>query len=387
LPGSSYGEHSNALYLTSGYVQPDAETSARRFAEEEDGYTYSRTGNPSVTAFENRLAALEGAQAAIATSTGMAAILLTGMALLKVGDHVICSHSVFGSTIKLLTGMFARFGVQTTFVSQTDPREWQRALTPQTRLLLAETPTNPLTDVCDIRALADIAHQAGALLVVDNSFATPALQKPFTLGADLVVHSGTKYLDGQWRVLAVAVCASAAMISTEFAPLSRTVGTVLSPFNAWVVHKGLETLSLRMVAQSRNALQVADFLERHPAVERVFYPGLPSHPQHALAMAQQNGHGGAVIAFSVKATTPELARSRAFHVIKSTRICSKATNLGDVKTIICHPASTSHGRLTEPQRQAAGVTQGLIRLAVGLEYPADIEVDLARGLDTSLDLH
>ena len=382
LENSPYGEHSSAVYLTSCFVQPNAESSARRFANEEEGYTYTRTSNPSVTAFERRLAALEGAEAAIGTASGMAAILLTGLALLQAGDHVICSRSVFGSTIKLLGGEFARFGVQTTFVAQTDVQQWRAAVRPQTRLLLAETPANPLTEVCDIRALADIAHDAGALLIVDNSFATPALQKPLALGADLVIHSGTKYLDGQGRVMAGAVCASRALIEDKLAPLNRTAGMVLAPFNAWVVHKGLETLAVRMQAQSRNALQVAQWLERHPAIERVIYPGLPSHPQHALAMAQQNGCGGAVIAFRVRGASPEQARQRAFHVIDSVRVCSIATNLGDVKTIICHPASTSHGRLTEQQRQDAGVAQGLIRLAVGLEHPGDIEADLARGLDT-----
>jgi len=387
LEGSPYGEHSGALYLTSCFVQPNAEASARRFANEEDGYTYSRTSNPSVTAFERRLAALEGAQAAIGTASGMSAILLMAMALLKAGDHLICSRSVFGSTIKLLGTEFAKFGVQTSFVSQTDIAEWRAAVRPETRLLFAETPTNPLTEVCDIRALAGIAHGAGALLAVDNSFATPALQKPLALGADLVVHSGTKYLDGQGRVMAGAICASQTLVEDKLALLNRTAGMTLAPFNAWVVHKGMETLTMRMQAQSRNALQIAQWLESHPAIDRVFYPGLPSHPQHALAMAQQGGCGGAVIAFSVKSATPEQGRQRAFHVIDSTRVASIATNLGDVKTIICHPASTSHGRLTEEQRQAAGVTQGLIRLAVGLEHPGDIQTDLARGLDTCLDLH
>ena len=379
---SAYGENSEALYLTSGFVQPDAETSAQRFAHPEQGYTYSRTGNPSVTAFERRLAALEGAEAAIATASGMAAILLMGLGLLKSGDHVVCSRSMFGSTLKLLGSEFARFGVDTSFVSQTDVAEWQAAVRPNTRLLFAETPTNPLTEVCDIRALAAIAHAAGALLAVDNCFATPVLQKPLALGADLVIHSGTKFLDGQGRVMAGAICASRQLIDGVFAPLIRTAGMVLAPFNAWVVHKGLETLAVRVQAQSRHALAIAQWLERHPAVERVFYPGLPSHPQHALAMAQQSGVGGAVIAFSVKAGTPEQARARAFHVIDSTRVCSIATNLGDVKSLICHPASTSHGRLSEPQRQAAGVVQGLIRLAVGLEHPHDICADLARGLDS-----
>ena len=382
IPPSHYGEHSEAVYLTSCFIQPDADTSARRFAMQEEGYTYTRTSNPSVTAFERRLAALEGAEAAIATSTGMSAILLMAMGLLKSGDHVICSQSMFGSTIKLLGSEFARFGVQTSFVSQTDVGQWRAALRPNTRLLFAETPTNPLTEVCDIAALAAIAKRAGALLAVDNCFATPALQKPLALGADLIIHSGTKFLDGQGRVMAGAICGSRQLIDGVFAPLIRTAGMVLSPFNAWVVHKGMETLSLRVAAQSANALQIARWLEAHPAVERVFYPGLPSHPQHQLAMAQQGGVGGSVIAFSVKAASPEQGRARAFHVIDSTRVCSIATNLGDVRTLISHPASTSHGRLSEAQRQAAGVGQGLIRLSVGLEHVPDILRDLSHGLDS-----
>ena len=382
IPRSGYGEHSEALYLTSCFVQPDAETSARRFAMQEEGYTYTRTSNPSVTAFERRLAALEGAEAAIATASGMSAILLMAMGLLKSGDHVIASQSMFGSTIKLLGSEFARFGVQTSFVSQTDVDEWRAALRPNTRLLFAETPTNPLTEVCDIAALAAIAKKAGALLAVDNCFATPALQKPLALGADLIIHSGTKFLDGQGRVMAGAICGSNKLIDGVFAPLIRTAGMVLSPFNAWVVHKGLETLSLRVAAQSANALQIARWLEKHPAVERVFYPGLPSHPQHKLAMAQQGGVGGSVIAFSVKAASPEQGRARAFHVIDSTRVCSIATNLGDVRTLLSHPASTSHGRLSEAQRQAAGVGQGLVRLSIGLEHVPDILRDLSHGLDS-----
>ncbi len=382
IPPSAYGEHSEALYLTSCFVQPDAETSARRFAMQEEGYTYTRTANPSVTAFERRLAALEGAEAAIATATGMSAILLMALGLLKSGDHVICSQSMFGSTIKLLGSEFARFGVQTSFVSQTDVGQWRAALRPNTRLLFAETPTNPLTEVCDIAALAAIAKQAGALLAVDNCFATPALQKPLALGADLIIHSGTKFLDGQGRVMAGAICGSRQLIDEVFAPLIRTAGMVLSPFNAWVVHKGMETLSLRVAAQSANALQIATWLEKHPAIERVFYPGLTSHPQHQLAMAQQGGVGGSVIAFSVKGAGPEQARARAFHVIDSTRVCSIATNLGDVRTLVSHPASTSHGRLSEAQRQAAGVGQGLLRLSVGLEHVPDILRDLSLGLDS-----
>ena len=382
VPRSQYGEHSEALYLTSCFVQPDSETSARRFANPNEGYTYTRTGNPTVTAFERRLAALEGAESAIATASGMSAILLLGLGLLKSGDHVICSQSMFGSTIRMFGTDFAKFGVETSFVPQTDAAAWKAAVKPNTRLLFAETPTNPLTEVCDIAALADIAHTAGALLVVDNCFATPILQRPMTLGADLVIHSGTKFLDGQGRVMAGAICGPSKYVDQIFAPLIRSAGMVLSPFNAWVVTKGMETLSLRVKAQSANALQLAKWLEQHPAIDRVFYPGLPSHPQHDLAMAQQSGIGGAIIAFAVRGDSPEQARARAFHVIDSTRICSIATNLGDVKTLISHPASTSHGRLSEEQRQAAGIVQGLIRLAVGLEHMPDIQADLARGLDT-----
>ena len=380
LAPSQHGENSEGLFLTSAYVQPDAETSARRFAQMED-FTYSRTANPTVRSFEARLAALEGAEAAVATSTGMSAILLLAMGLLKSGDHVVCSRSVFGSTVSLFAKEFGKFGVETSFVSQTDLAEWRVALRPTTKLLFAETPTNPLTEVCDIRALADLAHGAGALLTVDNTFCSPALQRPLALGADVVMHAGTKYLDGQGRVMAGALCASDKLVREVFAPVVRTAGMTLSPFNAWVVLKGLETLSLRMKAQSEATLTVARWLEAHPAVARVYYPGLASHPQHALAMAQQSGLGGAVLSFDVRADTPEAARAAAFRVIDSTRVLSIATNLGDTKSIITHPATTSHGRLTEAQRQATGIGQGLVRLAVGLEHVDDITDDLQRGLD------
>ncbi|WP_372588245.1 O-succinylhomoserine sulfhydrylase [Acidovorax sp. BLS4] len=384
IPRSVYGEHSEALYLSSSFVQPDAATAARRFAGEEEGYTYTRTGNPTVTSFERRLAALEGTESAIGTATGMSAILLMCLALLKTGDHVICSRSMFGSTIKLIGGELSRFGVQTTFVPQTDAAAWKAALRPETRLMFAETPTNPLTDLCDIQALADIAHEAGVLLAVDNCFASPALQQPAKWGADLVLHSGTKFLDGQGRVMAGAVCGPRALIDDKLAPMIRSAGMNLSPFNAWVVLKGMETLSIRMKAQSANALQLATWLESHPRVARVYYPGLASHPQHALAMRQQSGLGGAVLSFDVKVKEgdPASARAQAFHVIDSTRVCSITANLGDTKTTITHPASTSHGRLTEEQRQAAGLGQGLIRVAVGLEHIEDLKADLARGLDT-----
>lgn len=383
IPRSAYGENSEALYLTSSFVQPDAATAARRFAGEEEGFTYTRTGNPTVTAFERRLAAMEGTETAIATATGMSAILLMCLALLKSGDHVICSQSMFGSTMKLIGGELSRFGVESTFVPQTDVAAWKSALRPQTRLMFAETPTNPLTDLCDIRALAEIAHGAGVLLAVDNCFASPVLQQPARLGADLVIHSGTKFLDGQGRVMAGAVCGSRALIDEKLGPLIRSAGMNLSPFNAWVVLKGLETLSIRVKAQSATAQQLAEWLEAQPNVARVYYPGLASHPQHALAMAQQSGLGGAVLSFAVKAPSDAAAaRARAFHVIDSTRVCSITANLGDTKTTITHPASTSHGRLTEDQRQAAGIGQGLIRVAVGLDHIDDLKADLARGLDS-----
>ncbi|MGD9774967.1 O-succinylhomoserine sulfhydrylase [Diaphorobacter sp.] len=379
---SQWGEHSEALYLTSSFVQPDCATAARRFANEEDGYTYSRTGNPTVTSFERRLAAMEGTECAVATTTGMAAILLVALTVLKAGDHVVCSRSMFGSTIKLMGSEMARFGVETTFVAQTRIDEWKAAIRPNTRLLFAETPTNPLTDLCDIAALAELAHAHGALLAVDNSFASPALQRPAQLGADLVVHSGTKLLDGQGRVMAGAVCGSAALVEKVMGGFMRCAGLNLSAFNAWVVLKGLETLALRVKAQSASALQLASWLEQHPKVARVYYPGLQSHPQHALAMRQQGGLGGAVLSFDVAGQGAEQLRANAFHVVDSTQVCSVTANLGDVKTTITHPASTSHGRLTEEQRQAAGIGQGLIRISVGLEHIDDLKTDLCRGLDT-----
>ncbi|MFT3954820.1 MAG: O-succinylhomoserine sulfhydrylase [Piscinibacter sp.] len=385
LPASAWGENSEALFLTSSFRQPDAATAAARFANEEEAFIYSRFTNPTVMMFERRLAALEGAQACIATSSGMSAILLLGMGLLKAGDHVICSRSVFGSTIMLFGREFAKFGVETSFVSQTDTAEWQQAIKPNTRLLFAESPTNPLTEVCDIAALSAIAKKAGAWLAVDNCFCSPALQRPIEYGADLVIHSGTKYLDGQGRVIAGAICGSEALVNEKFVPVMRSAGMSLSPFNAWVVLKGLETLGIRMEAQSRRALELARWLEAQAQVERVYYPGLESHPQHALAMAQQSGSGGAVVSFIVRgqaAGGAAQARKNAFHVIDSTRVCSITANLGDTKTTITHPASTSHGRLTEEQRQAAGITQGMVRVAVGLDDVRDLQADLLRGLST-----
>ncbi len=382
---SQYGENSEALYITSSFVQPTAEIAARRFAQEEDGYTYTRVGNPTVNSMERRLAALEGTQAAVATSSGMAAILLLGMGMLRSGDHVVCSQSVFGSTMRLFAAEFGKFGIETSFVSQTDVAAWRNAIRPNTRLLFAETPTNPLTDVCDIRALADVAHGAGALLAVDNCFCSPALQQPKRFGADFIIHSGTKYLDGQGRVMAGAICCDERYVEEVFLPITRTAGMVLSPFNAWVVLKGMETLAIRMAAQSDCALALAQWLQAHPSVTRVYYPGLASHPQHDLAMRQQAasgaGRGGAVVSFDVKGDSPAALRRNAFAVIDAALVSSITTNLGDTKTTISHPASTSHGRLTDAQREAAGIGQGLVRLAAGLEHLDDLKTDLARGLD------
>ncbi|MBC7717571.1 MAG: O-succinylhomoserine sulfhydrylase [Pseudorhodobacter sp.] len=385
LPRTQWGENSEALFMTSSFVQPNAATAAGRFANEEEAFTYSRFTNPTVMMFERRLAAMEKTEACIATASGMSAILLLGMGLLKAGDHVICSQSVFGSTIMLLSREFGKFGVETTFVSQTDAAEWQAAVRPNTKLLFAESPTNPLTDICDIKALSFIAKAAGAWLAVDNCFCSPALQRPVEYGADIVIHSGTKYLDGQGRVIAGALCASEQLVTEKFVPVMRTAGMSLSPFNAWVVLKGLETLSIRMRAQSSSAQMLAAWLETQPMVERVFYPGLKSHPQHELAMAQQSGSGGAVLSFIVKGAKSSdalVARQGAFHVIDSTQVCSITANLGDTKTTITHPASTSHGRLTEDQRQAAGISQAMIRVAVGLDDIEDLKTDLLRGLNS-----
>lgn len=379
LPPSPWGENSEALYLSSCFTHPDAATAARRFANEEEAFVYSRFSNPNVTMLERRLAALEATSGCIATSSGMGAILLLFLGLLKAGDHVVCSASVFGATIKLLQGEFGKFGVTSSFVSQTDVDAWRAAVQPNTRLLFAETPTNPTCEVCDIAALADIAHRAGALLVVDNCVCSPALQQPVKFGADIVMHSGTKFLDGQGRVLCGALCADESLINERLVPVMRSAGMCCSPFNAWVVAKGLETLELRVKAQSAAALELAQWLEAHPAVARVYHPGLESHPQHTLAMRQQNGQGGAVLSFDVKG-----GRDEAFAVIDATELISIAANFGDVRSIITHPASTTHGRLTEAQRAAAGIGQDMIRLGVGLEHLDDLRADLDRGLSALL---
>jgi O-succinylhomoserine sulfhydrylase len=370
---SQFNEHSEALYLTSSFVFDNAAQAAARFSGAEPGNVYARFTNPTVTTLQERLAALEGAEACVATATGMAAILSTIMALMKAGEHIVASRSIFGATQQLLGTILPRFGVDTTFVDRNSVEGFRAAMRPTTRLVFIETPSNPLTEVFDIAALAGVAHDPGALLVVDNCFCTPALQRPLEMGADLVIHSATKYLDGQGRVLGGAVCGAKAPAEEIFKFL-RTAGPSLSPFNAWVILKGLETLSVRMKAQSDNALQMARWLEARPEVARVFYPGLESHPQHALAMRQQ-ASGGAIVSFEVKGE-----RAAAWRVVDNCRLLSITANLGDTKTTITHPASTTHGRITPEARAASGIGEGLLRIAVGLGSPADLQADLERGL-------
>lgn len=371
---SQFGEHAEALYLTSSFVFESAAQAAARFSGAEAGNVYSRFTNPTVSMLQERLAALEGAEACVATASGMAAILATIMALLKAGDHIVAARGIFGATQQMLGTIMPRFGVETTFVAGNDPAAYRAAMQPNTKLLFIETPSNPLTEVYDIASLAGVAHEAGALLVVDNCFCSPALQQPLALGADLVIHSATKYLDGQGRVLGGAVCGSQVLVEEVFKYL-RTAGPTLSPFNAWVILKGLETLKIRMQAQSANALDLACRLEAHPQVARVFYPGLPSHPQHVLALRQQLT-GGAIVAFEVKG-----GRDEAWRVVDHCKLLSITANLGDTKTTITHPASTTHGRISPEARIEAGITEGLLRIAVGLEAVDDIEADLRRGLD------
>lgn len=371
---SQFNEHSEALYLTSSFVFDNAAQAAARFSGEEDGNVYARFTNPTVTMLQERLAALEGAEACIATASGMSAILAMIMALLKAGDHIVASRSIFGATQQLLGGILSRFGVSTTFVEATDPAGYRGAMQSNTRLVFIETPSNPLTEIVDVAAVAEVAHGAGAWLAVDNCFCTPALQRPLDLGADLIVHSATKYLDGQGRVLGGAVLGRRVLMDEVFKFL-RTAGPSLSPFNAWVILKGLETLGIRMQAQSANALALARWLEAHPAVERVFYPGLESHPQFELASRQQRS-GGAIVSFQVRG-----GRNGAWGVVDNTRLLSITANLGDTKTTITHPASTTHGRISAEAREASGITEGLLRIAVGLEDVSDLQTDLARGLD------
>jgi O-succinylhomoserine sulfhydrylase len=370
---TEFGEHSEALFLTSSFVFESAAQAAERFIGGGGGYVYSRFSNPTVTMFQDRLAALEGAEACVGTASGMAAILATSMALLKAGDHVVCSNAVFGATVQLYANIFARFGVETTFVSPTKVAEWQKAATPKTKLFFLETPSNPLGEISDIAAIAAVAMKAGAVLAVDNALCTPALQRPLEFGADLVIHSATKYLEGQGRVIGGAVAGSKALVDQVYGFL-RTAGPSISPFNAWVIHKGMETLELRMLAQSERALEVARWLEKHPKVERVYYPGLDSHPQHALAKKQQRT-GGAIVSFDVKG-----GKDAAWKVIDATELISITGNLGDVRSTITHPATTTHGRISPEARSAAGIGEGLLRVAVGLESVADLKADLARGL-------
>ena len=371
---SQHGEHSEALFLTSSFVFKSAAQAAARFGNREPGNVYSRFTNPTVTMFEQRLAALEGAECCVATASGMSANLATVMGLLRSGDHIVCSAGVFGATVQLFGGIFARFGVETTFVAGTDPVKWQAAVKKSTRLLYVETPSNPLMEVYDIGALAGVAKQAGALLAVDNTFCTPALQRPLELGADIVIHSATKFLDGQGRMLGGAVLGRKDVIHEGVFGFLRTAGPTLSPFNAWVILKGLETLRIRVEAQSAGALELARWLEKQSGIERVYYPGLASHTQYELAKKQQKGPG-AVVSFDVKG-----GRDAAWRVVDATKLLSITANLGDTRTTITHPASTTHGRISAEARAAAGIGEGLLRVAVGLENVEDIKADLARGL-------
>jgi O-succinylhomoserine sulfhydrylase len=376
---SNFNENSEALYLTSSFVHESAAVAAKRFSGELDGNVYSRFTNPTVSMFQDRLAALEGMESCVATSSGMSAVLTAAMALLKAGDHVICSHSVFGSVITLFDKNLRKFGVDTTFVSATDLKAWAAAVKPNTKMLFVETPSNPTMEVSDMAALKAVAVKAGALFVVDNCFCTPAIQRPVEFGADLVIHSATKFLDGHGRIVGGAVVGSRQLVMGEVYGFLRTAGPSMSPFNAWVALKGMETLSIRMEAQSKRALQLARWLEAHPAIERVLYPGLESHPQFELAKSQQSASGeflaGAVVSFVVKG-----GREAAWRVVDATRMISITANVGDTKSTITHPASTTHGRISKEAREAAGIGEGLLRVSVGLENVADIQVDLARGL-------
>jgi O-succinylhomoserine sulfhydrylase len=372
---TEFNEHAEALFLTSSFVFDNAAQAAARFANQEEGMVYSRYTNPTVSMFQDRLAAMEGAETCVATASGMAAILATAMVHLKAGDHVVCANAVFGATIQLFNNILGRFGIETTYVSPTKVEEWEKAARKNTRLFFLETPSNPLTEISDIEKLAKIAKRAGALLAVDNVFCTPALQRPLELGADIVVHSATKFLDGQGRVMGGAVCGSKALVGDLLVPFLRTAGPALAPFNAWVLLKGLETLELRMLAESASALELARWLQGHPAVSRVHYPGLSSHPQYELGKRQQRA-AGAVLSFEVKG-----GKAAAWRLIDATQLISHTANLGDVKTTIIHPASTTHGRISAEARTAAGITDGLVRLAVGLEAVEDLKQDLSRGLE------
>ncbi len=371
---TEFGENSEALFLNSSFRFNSAAQAAARFGGTEPGNIYSRFTNPTVTMFQNKLAALEGAEQCVATSTGMSAILACVMGLCNAGDHVVASRSIFGTSVQLFGNILKRWGLEVTFVSLTNPAEWQAALTPKTRLFFVETPSNPLTEVCDIQALADIAHQAGAHLVVDNCFCTPAIQKPLELGADIVIHSATKYIDGQGRCLGGAVLGSKALMEPVYGFL-RTAGVTMSAFNAWVFLKGLETLHVRMEAHARKALELAIWLEKQPQVARVYYPGLSSHPQHALAMKQQSS-GGGIVSFEIRPKAGQTAQEAAWALIDATALISITANLGDAKSTITHPATTTHSRVTPEARAEAGIKDNLVRIAVGLEHVDDLKADL-----------
>jgi len=371
---AEYQEHSEALFLTSSFCFDSAELAEDGFAHADQGFIYSRFTNPTVSMFQDRLAALEGGEACIATASGMSAILTMAMAHLQAGDHVVCSRSVFGATIQLFSTILGRFGISTTYVDVTNINAWKAAVQANTKLFYLETPSNPLTEVADIKAISKVAKKANALFAVDNCFCTPALQKPLSLGADVVIHSATKYLDGQGRVVGGAIVGSNEFITGKVFPFVRTAGPTLSAFNAWVFLKGLETLELRMKQQSLNALALAQWLEKQAGVERVYHPGLKSHPQHALAKRQQK-QGGAILSFTLKG-----GKKAAFRLINQTKLCSITANLGDTRTTITHPASTTHCRVTPEARKAAGITDGLIRVAVGLENINDLIADLQPGL-------
>jgi O-succinylhomoserine sulfhydrylase len=376
---SQFSEHSEALFLTSSFTFGSAAEAAGLFAGTEDGFVYSRFSNPTVRMFEQRLAALEGAEDCLGTASGMAAILSTALGVLKAGDHVVCAASVFGATVQLFSAILGRFGIETSYVRGADADAWRAAVRPNTRLLFCETPSNPLMEIVDLEAFARLGRDTGAFTVVDNCFCTPVLQRPFDFGVDLVIHSATKYLDGQGRVLGGAVLGSRELIRNSILPVLRSAGPSMAPFNAWVLLKGLETLGVRMRAQSAAALELARWLERQPGITRVLFTGLDSHPQAALARQQQRGPG-AVLTFEVAADGPEAARARAWRVVDAVQLMSITANLGDTRTTITHPASTTHGRLTPEARARAGITEGMLRIAVGLEDVADLQADLARAL-------
>jgi O-succinylhomoserine sulfhydrylase len=371
---TEFGENSEALFLNSSFRFKSAAQAAARFGGTEPGNIYSRFTNPTVTMFQNKLAALEGAEQCVATSSGMSAILACVMGLCSAGDHIVASRSIFGTSVQLFSNIMARWGLQVTYVSLTNPAEWQAAVTPKTKLFFAETPSNPMTEVGDIRVLADIAHQSGAYLVVDNCFCTPAVQRPLELGADIIIHSATKYIDGQGRCLGGAVLGSQALMEPVYGFL-RTAGVTMSAFNAWVFLKGLETLFIRMEAHAKNALALATWLEAQPQVARVYYPALKSHPQHALAMQQQS-NGGGIVSFEVKPKAGQTAQEAAWALIDATKLISITANLGDAKSTITHPATTTHSRVSAEARAAAGIQDGLVRIAVGLEHVEDLKADL-----------